>query len=228
MTRRRVDTAVEELSEEMLGDLDPDLRCQLWLEAIATGNDDWVDRLRETAPVYRYRGTDRAYVERAHAALQFLQYAIYDLHTTLLQHEYLDLLQRTQWVIDSLRDEDPAEEQLDRASERADQLSCLYLALYCQYHGYKEFASDTLGIELETWFALHRDGEHVLGAVEETLDDELRYDLSTEWLNDELVQARDAAADGKSEPAQLTPEEVAEVYAQDTAMLWEERLSLAP
>lgn len=48
MSKRRIENGIDELREEVLGDLPPDERVQLPLTASGEGKDEWIDSLLET------------------------------------------------------------------------------------------------------------------------------------------------------------------------------------
>ncbi|MFA1610778.1 hypothetical protein [Halobellus rubicundus] len=50
MTKQRLESEIDELSDELLGELDPTDRVGLMLRAEAGGREAWIDRLRRTCP----------------------------------------------------------------------------------------------------------------------------------------------------------------------------------
>lgn len=224
MTKRQLKNEFDDVSDEVLGELSPDERMQLVLEAQATGKESWVDRLVETCATHQYYATDLAYVERCRLAVLFLQHAVYDLHTTLLLHEYLDLQQKAIWVRDGLRDEPPSEDELERASERAEKIHWSFADLYTLYHGYRQFATEELGLEIDTWFALHSNGAIVLDAVRELLDEDLRRDFAVEGLNRDL-QGDDVEA---GDPEWITLQELATQRYEAHAEIWADAIAEVP
>lgn len=150
MSKRRLGNQIDRLSDGILEDLEPDTRLRIMLEAWANGNEQWTDRLVETCPQYRYKATDYAFTERARLAHQILFQAVYELHTTYLRYEHTRQKQRYTWLLDHEREEDPSDEELNRASARADTLRELFTALYCSYHAHCRFGSEILDVDLET------------------------------------------------------------------------------
>jgi len=230
MSKKRIEGEVDELSEELLGDLDPDERLQLWLEGAAAGNEQWLARLRETASVGTYRATDRAFVGRGKAALQFLNGTVYRLHVAALRYELLEQRQYLQWLLDIERDTDPSDAELEQAGERADQIKDVFLDLYTCYHANRQFATEVLGVPFETWCELHSEGPVVLDIVEEILDNPMRYDLAEEWLNSyhDMEGNESADGDGERDREWITLDEVAEQRYQGLVALWEKALAEIP
>jgi hypothetical protein len=222
--KRHLDRELEELSEELLEDLKPADRMQLVLEAQAKDNDQWIERLVETAPRKTYEATDLAYKERTEWALQFLQDAVYDLHTTLLRHKLLDVKQWLMVVLDA-RDDEPVDGHDEGGlKERADRMTDWFMELYTQYHAYRQFASEVLGIDIDTWFESHPDGPAVLTAVRDRIDDETRQEHATEVLNTE-VHGEDVDPDDAD---WLTLDALADQRFERKAALWQEALETIP
>jgi len=89
-----------------------------------------------------------------------------------------------QIVLDFERDGEPSDVELEGAGERADIIKFLFAELYTNYHAYRQFAEEVLGVNLETWFTLHHHGEALLTDIESLLDDQMRHDLAEELLNE--------------------------------------------
>ena len=213
MTKRRIERDLE-AHRSMLEDLSPDERLELFLEGVADDRDDWIEALRETCPRHQYRATDYAYTERGRIALLSGLHALYDLHTTLLSFELERQSQHARWAIDLHRDEEPSDEILEQAAERAERLRVLFGDLYTQYHACERFADEVLGVSLETWFETHPDGGRVLGAVRETLEDDHWKELATEELNDSEAEPGD--------DSWVTLEDVVEIRYEALRMMWED------
>jgi hypothetical protein len=183
MTKRRTERDLDELRGEVLEDLSPDDRLQLYLEAKAEDNETWMDRLIETCPQYRYRGTDFAFTERDRFSFKLCLHAMYGLHTAMLEFELVKKVQQLTRRIDFNRDEEPTDAELEQAEKRAENLRMLFGDLYTLYHSYRQFAEEILGVDLETWLGAHPNGQFVLEGVAETLDDSLQHKLAEEDLN---------------------------------------------
>ena len=189
MSKRRVERDIEALEEEVLGDLSPAERCQLVIEGVAAGKDDWVHRLRDTAPIVACRATDPDYTERAEWAHRLLQQAIYDLHTTSLGFDLINQLRWSRIIADARADEEPTDVDLEAAEERATHLRELIVDLYSAYHANRRFATEILGVEFETWAHLHPNGVRVLERVEDQLSDDIELDLAEEHLEEKGLEA---------------------------------------
>lgn len=50
MSKRRLGKEIDELSDAILGDLEPERRLQLLLSAQTDGNEQWTDRIVDTCP----------------------------------------------------------------------------------------------------------------------------------------------------------------------------------
>lgn len=165
MSRRRTTRRAEELGDELLADLEPVARHRLLLEAEAEGNDYAIKRLRETCPKRTYRTRDSRYTERARTALSFRQIGLSTLQATVLELELLRQRQRTLWCVDLYRDGGLSAAEETRLLERDDRIAHLVADLYAEYHAQRRFAEEILGVELETWFAPHPEGDAVLADV---------------------------------------------------------------
>ncbi|WP_115864079.1 hypothetical protein [Halorussus litoreus] len=230
MTKRRLENEIDEVSKEVLGDLSPDERLQLVLEAQAAGNDRWVERLVGTCPRYHYRATDRAFTERGRLALLLGRHALYDLHTTLLHYELVKQQQRFTTIVGISRDEGLSDAARDRAAERADHVNGLFADLYMQWHAYQQFAEAVLGVDLETWIGRHDEGALVLDAVEDTLDDSLAVEFAEDWLSDESDGTGDEDDAGSAETADsgesgVAPDELAELRFEGLQAMWREGIA---
>ena len=180
MTKRRLERDLETLSDEVLAELDPGERNQYLFIAQAQDNDYWIERLHDTCPADQAIET----ITLGLLSLQFASETVYDLHTTALQFE---LLEMRNWArISAMGDDRPSEEDRERASDRADDTQAQFVALYLAYHGNRRFAEDELGIEFETWLASHKHGPMVIDLAEATLADSSRRRLAEEWVLEEL------------------------------------------
>jgi hypothetical protein len=176
MTKRRLGREIEELSDEVLAELEPVERSRYLHEFHVQGKDYWVERLFDTCPPEEVIQT----VVCGQVLLQFALEAVYNLHTTALQ---FDLFETKRWArILTAEDETPPEEELERAADQVDRIRSQFANLYIGYHGNRRFAEEELGIEFETWVGICENGPQVLKLVEHTLDNSLQRRLATEWV----------------------------------------------
>lgn len=215
MSKRRIERDLDEVSEEVLTELSPSARLQLWIEAQANGKEQWLDRLAETCPTHAYQHIDRAFKARGRYALLFLNSTVYSMHTMTLQHELLRTIQQSSWVLDGYRDGEPSQEEVDQAAERADLMNFLVAEVYVQYHALQRFADEILGVDLATWVELHPDGPLVLDAVEELLDDDVGVELAEQWLDEKADES-------------VTLDELMEFRYEGLAQMWNEAFAELP
>lgn len=235
MSKRRLGNEINELSDAILGNLEPDQRLQLLLSAQANGNKQRIDQLIESCPRYNSRAIDRAFTDRVWLAQRVAYRAVYDLHMMWLHYKLTRQQQRYTWVLDYERDEEPSDEELDRASERADELRELFAVLYISYHAHQRFATEILNVDPETWLAFHPEGPTVFEAVADVIDDQWEIDFAESYLNerrgteeeveDETVEPDQTASD---DGHQVTLEGLAETRYEDLARVWENAIMEIP
>lgn len=184
MNKRRLKNEIRELSDDRLGELGPETRFQYLLEAKAEGREYWVSRLRETCPQVDVRIADPAFTGRVRLALLLAYEAVYKLQTRYLRYEWVRTTQRDKLRIDHERDEEPTDEELEQFAVRADELRELFAELYALYHSYHRFATEDLGVDPETWLALHPDGVAVFEVVGDMIDDQREIELAERYLNE--------------------------------------------
>lgn len=230
MTKRRLGNEIDELSDEVLGNLDPERRLQLMLEAKAEGNNQWTEQLIESCPQHNYVATDHAFTDRMRIARRMIERAVYELHTTYLQYTYLQQQQRYTWLLDYERDEELADEELDRVDERADTLQVLFAELYTSYHAHRRFATEILDVDLETWIALHPEGPIVFEVVSERIENKGKIEL-VEFHLAELLDEGDEGSeetnpDRTTADEELVPiEDITDVRYEVLVSVWEENIS---
>ena len=222
MSRRRTKRRAEELGDEILAELEPATRHRLLLEAEAEGNDYAIKRLRETCPKHTYRIRDVRYTERGRIAMLFRQIVLSELKATVLELELLRQQQRTLWHVDRHRDGELSADEEAQLHERADRIAFLIADLYAQYHGQQRFAEEVLGVELETWFAPHPDGDAVLADVTAQFTNPLLLADAEAIVND----ARRSAADSPAE--RVTLDELADERYAAFADLWADAIGGRP
>jgi hypothetical protein len=218
MTKRSVDSDIDDLNEELLSALTPEERLQLFLEAAAADRHDWARRLEEMCERRRYRTTDKAYTERRELAFRFLQITIHELHATVLQHELVRQQQLFLWLFEVESDGDSSPPASKAVEERADQQRMLFSKLYVDYYAAQQFATERLGIDIETWFVTHPRGESVLTMVEEVLDSDIEKDLADDAL------AEQTAAEDEAATLETQAEEAYETLVTE----WEQALQQVP
>lgn len=190
MTKRRLERDVAKVSDQLLTELEPVVRIRCLLEAHARGKDRWIDRLHKTCPPAQRP----AVVMAVQLALLWAYKAVYDLHTTALWLELLKTTQRAVITVDLERDEEPPEDRVEQAADRAAEIRAQFATLYIAYHSQRRFATDGLGIDLETWLTLHPNGQPVIELVEAVLDDPTQQRLAAAWLADEAALTVDEPA----------------------------------
>ena len=220
MSKRRTEREIDEMSEAALPELSPDERLRLRLIADSERNERWRTRLAETCPRYTYSMTDLAFVDRGRVAGRLCLVAIYELHITLLHRYRLREETRAQMALEGLRDDSPTEAQLERGKKRGEEIQEVFTDLFGFYHGYRRFAEEILGVDIETWFASHPNGTAVLEAVEEEVDDPLAIELA------EAHYAGDLEMDeNEDEPEESFLEKYAEMWFEATKSSWEGAVS---
>lgn len=227
MSKRRLDNEIDKLSDEVLGDIDPERRLQLVLEAKAEGNNHWTEHLIESCPQHNYVATDHVFTDRMRIARRMIERAVYELHTTYLQYTYLQQQQRYTWLLDYERDEELSDEELNRVGERADTLQELFAELYTSYHAHRRFATEILDVDFETWIALHPEGTTVFEVVSERINSEGTIELVEAHLA-ELLDERDKETNPDRTTADQEPvalEDITDVRYEILVSAWEENIS---
>lgn len=195
MTKRSVRADIDDLNEDVLGDLTPDQRTELYHEAVAAGREEWVETLRKTCDWRRYRAMEMAYTDRIEASFQLLQATLYELHTTVLHYQLCRERQHRQWATDWEREEEEEEEppaaRVEAAVERADQIRCFFIKLYAHYHAAQRFATEVLGVDLRTWLAPRPEGEAVLELVEQVIAQDHEKERAEKFLADRAESDED-------------------------------------
>ncbi|WP_336361975.1 hypothetical protein [Halalkalicoccus salilacus] len=235
MSKRRLGNEIDELSDDVLRDLEPEQRLQLLLSAQADENEQWIDRLVETCPRHKYRGTDRAFANRARLAQRIAQEAVYDLHTTYLQYSLTEQ-QHYSWILNQGLDEELSAEELDRASEQTMELRRLFAKLSTSYHAYRRFATEILDVDPETWLAFHPEGPTVFEGVADVIDDQLEIELAESYLNVRFGENEKKVDNEVADPDQTAPdddhrmmlEDVAEIRYEELLSVWKDAIAEIP
>lgn len=173
MSKRRINDQIDDISNEVLGDLDPNQRLSLLLEFQREGKDHRVSRLIETCPRDSYKVADPAFMNRYWTAELTAYKAAFDLQSSRLVYEHR-CMER-----DSVLSAGDVDDRLDEVKEKTSKAMQAFLTLHIQFFSYQRFAERTLGIELEELVALHPDGVRVLDMTTDIVDDQLLKETST-------------------------------------------------
>lgn len=222
MTKHSVQTDIDALDEDLLGALTPAQRTELYHEAVAAGREEWVKTLRRTCDRQGYWATEVAYTDRVEASFQLLQATLYELHTTVLHYQLCRERQFRQWTVDLEREEAEGEEppaaRVAAAAARADQIRCFFVKLYAHYYAAQRFATEVLGVTLQTWLAPRPEGEAVLELVEQVIGQKQEQERAEDFLADRAEAAEDAP----------TLETYVEAVYDELVGLWETSLEGTP
>jgi len=153
MTKRRLETDIDDLSDEILGELDPSDRVGLMLRARAGGRDAWIDRLRQTCPQHTYETYDVEYTNRMQLATVWGCNARYGLQIALDRYRYA-MLRRNRdtllWIVADEEMKPLVEEVIDDSETTITPIEWV-VRLARDYYGYEMFAEEVLGISLAEW-----------------------------------------------------------------------------
>lgn len=164
MSKRRFEREIDVLNETFLENLSSDERVQLLLTSFEEGKDEWSGTLAETCPRHPYIQPDQQVVVRMEILYLFAAQAVYELHTMYLEQQLCWQQQLHCWSHAS-----PSEEVLEQAEVRAETLRELVGSLYIIYYSYRRFATETVGVDADTWLQLHPNGPAVFEAVGDLL-----------------------------------------------------------
>lgn len=174
-SKRSLKNDIEQLDEEALEGLPPDYRLKLLLEQKAEGNESMADKLFDMTP--RREGPETVY--RRMATTLFALRAAFNLTTKRLKYVWYQSTPPAAFAA-GIRPSDADELSPDeQAMLRNHMAAPIYYSLYIQYHAYKRFAEEELGVDLRTWFEgvyidMWFDFEHIsddiVSDVEHTLD----------------------------------------------------------
>jgi hypothetical protein len=218
MTITNLERGLGEVSDHVLGDLDPDERATLVIRQQAAGNDDLVERLRETAPTKHYHATDLEFSDRLSEHTLTALYALWDLETSVWRFLYERAAGQVEEANyraypDSEWTTAPAPEngyhELDAINE-----AVRFLGLY---RGWKRYATEEVGVPLAEFlrFPLIVDGRASVDRIEaavKLVDGTLEAEFLDEdqepvgWVGDETV-----TVNGED----LTADELADVKYQN-------------
>ncbi|RJT07997.1 hypothetical protein [Halococcus sp. IIIV-5B] len=182
MSKRTVETDIDQISDRKLRGLTPRQRIGLYLIGAAEDNEQWKGRLIDTIPRAQYNGPELSYLKRARVISRFGRNALYDLHTTAL-HLQIEYDHTARMATTSFRSGSD-----DSASDNAEanlQPLWQYGALYTQYFSYRRFSEQIVGVELPVWLSIHPEGQVVVKAVEDYLEG---FSWFEDLVNDELQE----------------------------------------
>lgn len=218
MSKRRIENEINRLSDEALGELTPDKRLRILLNAQADGKEEWIDRLFETCPRDNYH----AFTVRNRSAYSMASQAVYELHTSYLRYKLVRTEQVLKQRIDDERDEEPSDEELEQFAERANEIRKAIANLYTLFHGYQRFATEALGVDLEVWLALHPNGLAVLKDVSEVIDNQNKVRLAEWYLNETRGAGSETGEDhiARDEDRGGRLDEAAEWWYESQVTLW--------
>lgn len=200
---------------DSLEELAADTRLQLFLEAAADENESWHEDIGEMAPTDAYRGTDPTHSTRVESPLRFLQSAVYELHTRSSWYTLVIQQQLIAWLRTANRDVAPSKDELDEIKERGVSKRELLADMYVAHHACERFATEILGINLETWLENPSRGISATATRTGYLNDDSMLKRTEEHLADNLQ------SDEFDEDDDLLAEAVALRYER-FAGTWEE------
>ena len=212
MTKRRVESELDDLSDEVLGDLTPDERLTLALRATAKGKDEWLDRVTETCPQYEYPRPDPRYTIRLHLVREMALYVTYELHTMYLDFELVNQLNIAASLIEFCTEVEPEAVGLAHERDSGRTPAELLADLFIRYEGAARFADEELGVPLKTWLAVHPHGPLVATTVADGLDD---YPNLLRAAEEDLCSAADDESEGD-----VSLDELADLYSQALREWW--------
>lgn len=208
-----IERDLEDLSEDVLGDLDPDERAALAIELAAAGDFEKAERVKHAAPVKTYHARDLDFSDRLTDNVVMALYAMWELEKRASQFFYerargqLDEVHYEQYP-DAEWTEAPTEEN-GFHEQRAMDAAAAFLGSYLAWERY---AAEDVGVALETFLS------HPFGGT--VTSDVSVYTLTASiadgsHFDDELEI--DGWADGGTvtvEGEELTAEELAEAKYQ--------------
>ena len=206
MTKRKVETDLDDLNDELLDDLSHRERYALLLKAHSEGRDRWREQLVETIPMSTYRGGDPEYQEWGVQMTALADWAVYRLHTLMLKFRFAQHLKVDRELFDLFEDSDTEDEPLFSAQEDGPDSIELFEHLYICYHKHRRFAEQVAGLDIDVWAVIHPEGEYVVEQAAKFLDlyseyieqaneitsdlSDSSFDLSKSHLPDELPEER--------------------------------------
>lgn len=159
MTKRSVENDLKDVSDHILGDLDPERRLQMSLEKWAAGDEDENERLMETVP--RLEGTfpDPRFIERHRQVVKLsmdarrsLQTGAWKFHWARTQGRYETAMWQAWGGEDGWEDivEEPSPEN-DFHEGLAKKMAARFLKSYLLY---ERFAEEQLDVSLKEFLAI--------------------------------------------------------------------------
>ncbi|WP_256686112.1 hypothetical protein [Halococcus qingdaonensis] len=169
MTKRSLENDIEALNQEVLGDLSHDERLELLLEANANRKDSWRERLAETAPRAIYEQMEVGLTRRVEVSYTMGQTATVHLQSSALRYLWASSVFEYSAQV-TLADEELPPHPLVSMDD-FDPTEFL-VELYVTTDAYRRFATEDLGVSLETWLAGVPEGASVVASATDILDAE--------------------------------------------------------
>lgn len=171
MNKREFGRDLENVSDEVLGGLEPEERVKLIVESNAQGNDQWIDRLVKTAPAQQYRGPDPEFRDRMWS-LMFLaweaKFALFSNALMVHWHSSSQEVQQRRLEDLGIADDLP-DEVLQMRKALYSGMNRDLINLYVKYHAYERFATEELDTELKSFLRLVGDNRDVVEFAEMTM-----------------------------------------------------------
>ena len=204
MTKRSIKSDIDELSEELLDDIDQRERFALLMIAAEKGNHQWSERLLEDRPAVEYRGLDPEFIRVSYMLLAMAERTVYELHVALLEYQLLEHERSSNLVEASYTGTVEETSDLSSLSAGEETPAEILAKLNVEYRARKRFAEEFLGIDLETWVTDHPSGPGVVAAVSESLADsqEILEDVRENFptvANDQVDLTKEGMPDELSE-----------------------------
>ena len=189
----------------------------LLLKATADDHDHWRERLVDTIPTTTYEGPDPSYRNRGFVLVLMAHQAVYDLRTKALEFHMAQTQSIEAQLSELFGDEEDGESESESVEDLTDggpASTPLVGELYLDYHAYQRFAEQIVGVDLETWLAVHPDGETVTTMIEELLE---AFPAYLEFARETFTAPSEAEFDS-SKPG--LPEEYPDDPLDRLALVW--------
>lgn len=156
-TPNDIDDDLTEVSDAILGDLSPEQRTKLSVEAIASGREEHVEKLKAAAPRKTYEAADLDYAEYMRDVLMQAAYTWHELergihlfHLTRLEGRYHSELAANHDVEDWDWVDEPSEENDYHEGEAMD-AAARFLK---DYRKWEQFAAEILAVDLPSFLSV--------------------------------------------------------------------------
>ena len=168
MTKRSLENDIDEMNEEILGDLSHDDRLQLFLEATAQDKEQWRERISEATPRATYEQDEVGFTRRKQLSFSIAQTAIADLHSNLLWYLWAESVSSYSAQVTVVDDEIPPHPLTTLDSFAP---STFLARLYISYEAYQRFAEEELGVTLDIWVSEIPRGSRVVESAADILEE---------------------------------------------------------